>query len=130
MSVPLFLTLDEVLDIHRDQITRYGGLEGIRDLGLLKSAMAMPPAGARGRFFHEDIYAMAAAYLFHIVRNHPFLDGNKRTAFMAAYVFLRLNGVDLIATDGQASVLVMEMSAGKASKADAAEFFEKYSKEK
>jgi death-on-curing protein len=128
MSAPLFLTLDEVLDIHRDQIALNGGLEGIRDLGLLKSALAMPQAGARGRFFHADVYEMGAAYLFHIVGNHPFLDGNKRTAFMAAYVFLRLNGIDLIAADRQATALVMDLSAGKASKADAAEFFKKHAK--
>lgn len=127
MSAPLFLSLDEVLDIHREQIAHYGGSEGIRDLGLLKSALAMPQAGARGRFYHEDLYEMAAAYLFHIVRNHPFLDGNKRTAFMAAYVFLRLNGIDLIATDRLATALVLDLSAGKASKADAAGFFEKHS---
>ena len=72
---PVFLELAEVVLIHRDQVDRYGGAEGIRDLGLLQSALAMPASGAGGQYFHEDLFAMAAAYLFHIVRNHPFIDG-------------------------------------------------------
>ena len=79
MTEPVFLGLDEVLEIHNDQIKRYGGDTGIRDIDLLKSAIAMPAAGFGGDYFHTDIYEMAAACLFYIIRNHPFIDGNGRT---------------------------------------------------
>ncbi|HEU4394714.1 MAG TPA: Fic family protein, partial [Planctomycetota bacterium] len=72
---PDFLGLDEVLEIHRDQIARYGGRPGVRDMGLLESALAMPRAGAAGQWFHADLHEMAAAYLFHIAQNHPIVDG-------------------------------------------------------
>jgi death-on-curing protein len=72
---PVFLTLGEVIEIHHDQIERYGGDSGIRDLGLLQSAMAMPAAGFGGRYLHADLCEMAAAYLFHITQNYPFVDG-------------------------------------------------------
>ena len=96
---PLFLELHEVLEIHRDQIERYGGSEGLRDLGLLQSALAMPRSGFGDHYFHSDLFEMAATYLFHIVSNHPFLDGNKRTGAMAAFTFLKLNRVTLTASD-------------------------------
>ncbi|MEK7678791.1 MAG: Fic family protein, partial [Deltaproteobacteria bacterium] len=70
----VFLTLDEVVVIHRDQIERYGGSPGIRDIELLQSAVSMPTAGFSGDYLHSDIFEMAAAYLFHIIRNHPFVD--------------------------------------------------------
>ena len=76
---PIFLCLGEVVEIPRDQIERYGGSPGIRDLGLLQSALAMPAAGFGGRYLHTDLFEMSAAYLFHITQNHPFADGNKRT---------------------------------------------------
>ena len=94
---PVFLNLAEVLEIHRDQIERYGGQAGIRDLGLLQSALAMPAAGFGGRYLHEDLLEMAAVYLFHIARNHPFVDGNKRTGAVAALVFLSLNDIEIVA---------------------------------
>ena len=80
---PDFLTLDEVLRIHLDQIERYGGQSGLRDLGLLESAVNMPRASFAGRHAHTDLFEQAAAYLFHIVSNHPFIDGNKRTGSAA-----------------------------------------------
>ena len=75
--MPDFLQTSDLLRLHTDQITRYGGDPGIRDLGLLGSAIAQPQAGFGGQFLHADIFEMAAAYLFHIVQNHPCLDGNK-----------------------------------------------------
>jgi death-on-curing protein len=84
---PLFLTLDEILLIHENQLKLYGGDSGLRDLGLLQSALSMPSAGYGDEYFHKDLYEMAAAYLFHIVKNHPFVDGNKRVGFVASYVF-------------------------------------------
>jgi death-on-curing protein len=87
--------VDDVLLIHEEQLPRYGGSRGIRDRGLLESAVATPRATAGGEFAHEDLFAMAAAYAFHIAQNQPFIDGNKRTGLLAALVFLDLNGMVL-----------------------------------
>ncbi|HSM93531.1 MAG TPA: type II toxin-antitoxin system death-on-curing family toxin [Anaeromyxobacteraceae bacterium] len=89
---PEFLDLADVLLIHEEQLARYGGSAGLRDQGLLESAIAMPQATFGGAFVHEDLFAMAAAYAFHIAENQPFLDGNKRTGVLSAVVFLELNG--------------------------------------
>jgi death-on-curing protein len=83
----LFLTLAEAIEIHTDQIHRYGGQSGVRDLGLLESALAQPEASFAGEWLHGDIYEMAAAYAYHLCQNHPFVDGNKRTALTTALVF-------------------------------------------
>lgn len=122
---PLFLDLAEVLAIHQDQIERYGGQAGVRDLSLLLSAIAMPAAGMGGRFFHVDLFEMAAAYLFHIVRNHPFVDGNKRVGAMAAFIFLRINGLFLEAPSELFENLVVSVAEGQADKTAAANFFRK-----
>ncbi len=119
---PVFLSLAEVLEIHRDQIERYGGHPGLRDLGLLQSALAMPAAGFGGRYLHGDLIEMAAAYLFHIVQNHPFIDGNKRTGAVAAFVFLSLNGIELEAEEPQLEKLVMDVAKGTAGKNVVADF--------
>ena len=97
MKDPRFLTLDEVLAIHSDQVRQYGGSGGIRDVGLLSSALAMPRASFGGQYLHPSLHEMAAACLFHLVQNHPFIDGNKRTAFAATYTFLAINGAHLTA---------------------------------
>jgi death on curing protein len=120
---PTFLTLDEVTAIHRDQIARYGGLEGVRDWVLLQSAIAVPSAGFSGQFVHSDLCEMAAAYLFHIVQNHPFLDGNKRVGAVAAYVFLALNNVQLAADEDAYADLVLSVARGETPKSAIAEFF-------
>ncbi|MDD2715633.1 MAG: type II toxin-antitoxin system death-on-curing family toxin [Candidatus Wallbacteria bacterium] len=126
MKEILFLTLAEVLDIHRELIEEFGGSPGLRDLGLLESALALPAAGFDATYFHEDIFAMAAAYLFHLCRNHPFLDGNKRTAALAAYAFLGLNGLDLTASPAAYYNLVMRVAEGKSGKDKISAFFRKY----
>ena len=95
MKDVLFLTLAEVIDIHSNQIRLYGGLPRIRDINLLSSAIAMPHASFHGEYLHNDIYEMAAAYAFHIGKNHPFVDGNKRTALVSALVFPELNGISI-----------------------------------
>jgi death on curing protein len=92
VSEPEFLDLDDVLLIHREQLLRFGGGDGLRDQGLLESAIAMPRATFVGQYVHESLFAMAAAYAFHIAENQPFLDGNKRTAVLSAVVFLEING--------------------------------------
>ncbi len=111
--------------IHLDQIKRYGGDPAIRDLGLLSSAIAMPKAGMREQYFHEDLFEMAAAYLYHIVRNHPFIDGNKRTGAVTAIVFLALNGIEINADDREFEVLIRNVVSGKLQKASIAEFLRK-----
>lgn len=122
--MPIFLELEEVLEIHKDQIQRYGGSAGIRDMGLLQSALAMPQAGSGGQYFHADLFEMAAAYLFHLASNHPFVDGNKRVALAAALTFLAMNGVAVGAGSGDAiEKLVLSIASGKGTKADAAGFF-------
>ena len=119
----LFLELDEVLEIHHDQIERYGGTLGIRDIRLLESALAMPRAGIAGQYFHTDLCETAAAYLFHLVMNHPFLDGNKRVGAMAAFTFLKLNGHTLNASAASFEKLVLSVASGKADKLQVATFF-------
>lgn len=126
--VPIFLDLGDVIEIHQDQIERYGGRPGIRDVALLESAVAMPQAGAMGQFFHDDLFEMAAACLYHIVRNHPFIDGNKRTAAMAAFTFLKLNGFTLEAPTRAFEGLVQAAAAGKIDKATIARFFRKHAR--
>jgi death on curing protein len=124
---PLFLSLEEVLDIHHDQIERYGGAEGIRDLGLLHSAIAMPEAGSRSQYYHTDFFEMAAAYLFHIVKNHPFVDGNKRTGVVAAIVFLAMNSVEIRVTNEALVDTVLSVAEGRLQKSAVAEFFRRHS---
>jgi len=123
---PIFLSLGEIVEIHRNQIELYGGDPGIRDLGLLQSAVAMPQAAFGGDFLHGDLCEMAAAYLFHIVQNHAFIDGNKRTGAVAADVFLVLNGLDLTASEAAFEKLVRQVAEGKADKATVAEFFRRH----
>lgn len=125
---PDFLSLEDVIAIHQDQIENYGGSHGIRDLGLLQSAVAQPSSGMGGEFFHSDLVEMAAAYLFHLVKNHPFIDGNKRVGATAAHVFLRMNGLELTATNEAFEALVLAVADGSASKSKATEFLRKHSR--
>jgi death on curing protein len=127
---PTFLTLDEVIEIHRDMIERYGGRPGIRDQGLLESAVAMAQAGFGEQYLHSTVFEMAAAYLFHIVNNHAFVDGNKRTGAMAAFTFLKLNQFSLGAGEVKFERLVRETAEGKVGKEKIAEFFQKNSKKR
>lgn len=120
---PTFLHIQEVLEVHRNQIELYGGSEGIRDIGLLESAIAMPQAGFGGQYLHTDIFEMAAAYLFHIAKNHPFIDGNKRTASMAAFTFLHVNGQTLTATEEEYEKVVLAAAQSELDKKQIAAFF-------
>ena len=122
---PVFLSLDEVIEIHREMIERFGGSAGVRDMGLLESAVAMAEAGFGDQYLHSDLFEMAAAYLFHIVRNHPFVDGNKRTGAMAAFVFLALNRFTLSASSPAFERIVRMVAEDKMGKAGVAEFFRK-----
>ena len=113
---PEFLGFAEVIEIHRDQIYRYGGDPGIRDVDLLKSALGTPSATYAGEYLHTDIYEMAAAYLFHLARNHPFVDGNKRVAAVSAIVFLILNNYAFKAPESEFAEMVMSVARGELSK--------------
>lgn len=115
---PRFLSLDDVLRLHAWQLARYGGGEGIRDIGLLESAVAQPQAGFGGRFAHETIAAMTGAYLFHIVANHPFVDGNKRTGLLAALTFLDLNDLIVMRASVDWYSLTLAVAAGQLNKAE------------
>lgn len=125
---PTFLSLAEVLEIHKDQVDRYGGASGIRDIELLKSAIGMPSATYGGLFLHTDIYAMAAAYLFHLVQNHPFVDGNKRAGAVATLVFLALNGFDFDAPEDDFAEMVLAVARGELDKADVAVFIRHFTR--
>ena len=122
MNDPLFLTLDEVLALHEDQIERYGGGPGIRDIGLLESAMGSAAATYGGAFLHETLFEMAAALLYGICRNHPFIDGNKRTAVVASLTFLDMNGIEIDADEDDFYDLVIGVAAGRVSKSAVAVF--------
>lgn len=117
---PGFLALEDAVAIHADQIERYGGSVGIRDLGLLDAAVAMPRSSFGGELLHTDVYEMAAAYLYHIVCNHPFVDGNKRAGAAAALVFLELHGVQVDMDDDALVALVLSVAEGRTLKSEVA----------
>jgi len=120
---PQFLSLDDVLESHAEQVAAYGGSDGIRDVGLLESALAQPAATFDGQFLHADLFEMAAAYLFHVVQNHPFVDGNKRVALECALLFMEINGCS-VETSNEALVdLVLQAAQGQIGKQQIAEFF-------
>ncbi|MGA8891801.1 MAG: type II toxin-antitoxin system death-on-curing family toxin [Anaeromyxobacteraceae bacterium] len=119
---PAFLSLDEVLALHAEQIRLYGGSAGVRDLGLLESAIGSPRATFGGAFLHGTVPEMAGAYLFHLVRNHPFVDGNKRTGLATAIAFLGLNGLWLEADPDDLTELVLGVARGNVSRAEVSEF--------
>ena len=121
---PLFLTLDEVLEIHVQQIELCGGSDGVRDPAGLESAVATPMATFDGQFLHPTIPAMAAAYLFHICQNHAFVDGNKRTGANAAITFLLMNGWEPHFNEDELVDLVLAVASGAESKSVLTEVFE------
>ena len=128
MKQPKFLSVEDVIYIHADTAEQEGGLGGIRDYPLLESAVMMPQQQFEGRYLHKSIPAMAAAYLFHITRNHPFYDGNKRTGAMAAFVFLDVNGFDLTASAAALERLVLGLAGGEISKGQVVTWMREHSK--
>lgn len=99
--------------IHDDQVSLYGGSYAVRDEAALDSALHMPQAQFGGEFLHPTIYLMAAAYGFHLCQNHPFVDGNKRTAGMVMFTFLKLNGLEPVATETDYYAVMMAVASGK-----------------
>jgi death-on-curing protein len=114
---PDFLLVEDVILLHEEQLARYGGGAGLRDVGILESAVAMPRATFGGEFMHEDLHAMAAAYAFHIAQNQPFVDGNKRTGLAAALVFLDLNGTQVQDPQGRLYQAMLDIAERKLDKA-------------
>ena len=120
---PTFLTVEDVLALHDLHLQKYGGSAGTRDAGLLESAASQAQAGFGGVYLHDDLASMAAAYLFSLVKNHPFVDGNKRAGLAAALTFLDLNG---IAIDHSSAVLydaTMAVAEGRLDKDGLAAIF-------
>ncbi|NET88525.1 MAG: type II toxin-antitoxin system death-on-curing family toxin [Kamptonema sp. SIO1D9] len=124
MQNPNFVSRSLAITIHLEQIEIFGGTAGIRDEGLLMSALAQLRASFFGELLHPTIHEQAAAYLFHLAKNHPFVDGNKRTAFAVMVVFLGLNGYSLNLASGDAYNLVIQVATGAISKAELAIFLE------
>jgi death-on-curing protein len=120
---PVFLSLDEVFEIHQQQIERYGGSTGLRDAAGLESAVATPQATFGGEFLHTSLPAMAAAYLFHLCQNHAFIDGNKRVGANAAITFLFMNDWEPTFNQEELVELVLSVASGELSKARLTEIF-------
>lgn len=119
-----FLTVEEVLEIHAVMILNYGGTEGIRDMGLLLSAVEMPKAMIFGEYLHPSVFDKAAAYLFHLCCNHPFLDGNKRTSAASALTFLDMNACNLQCNEKGFEELVVSVARGETDKKAISRYFE------
>ena len=124
-----YLTLEQVLAMHEALVEKFGGLIGTRDINLLISAVESPKAAMFGDDLYSTIYDKAAVYLFHIVRNHSFNDANKRTSFLAAYLFLKANKVPIEFTDEAYEDLVVAAAEGNKTKEEIAYFF-KHGKER
>ena len=112
----IFLGVKDVLLLHTDTIDIDGGSQGVREHGLLDAAVAMPRQQFDGDYLHEDIATMAAAYLFHLAQNHPFVDGNKRAAVMAALSFLHVNRIEKLPAPQTLEITTRQVAAGELSK--------------
>ncbi len=118
-----YITVDEALKVHERLIEQHGGMQGIRDLGLLTSAIEMPKSAFGGEDLYLTVFDKAAAYLFHIAKNHPFIDGNKRTAAFVSLLFLRINGVRLLLDQAQYELLVIGVAEGLVTKTQLASYY-------
>jgi len=120
-----FLTLAQVLSLHQLLIDQFGGSHGVRDEGLLDSALAQVESGVGEEYFHKDLFEMAAAYLFHLVKAHAFYDGNKRIAALTAAVFLQINGLRVTSDEDHFEKIVMDAAQGLITKQQISDFFRK-----
>jgi death-on-curing protein len=119
-----YLSLEQVVEAHDTAIAKFGGLHGIRDKNLLLSAVDTPKAAMFGQELYPTIYNKAAAYLYHIVCNHPFLDGNKRTGFIVTILFLKANDTSIVFDKKEFEDFVVEVAKGKKSKEEIAYFLQ------
>lgn len=113
MNEPIWLDVDEVIDMHAEQLAMFGGPEGIRDQGLLESALSRPIN--QWSYGQTDMAALAAAYAFGLARNHAFVDGNKRIAFHSMMVFLRVNDIPFAPDPAHATSIILSLAAGEVS---------------
>lgn len=122
---PVWVEFELVLAIHEEQLAAHGGQAGVRDRGLLESALGRP----RNQVAYGETAAqrLAASYAFGISRNHPFLDGNKRTSLVVAELFLELNGLELVATDADCVVTFLKLAAGELTEEELAAWIEGHS---
>ncbi|MDZ4097071.1 MAG: type II toxin-antitoxin system death-on-curing family toxin [Methylophilaceae bacterium] len=117
-----------ILAVHNEQLAEHGGLAGVRDLGLLESALSRPAHLAT--YSQPDVAELAAFYGYGIARNHPFIDGNKRTAFVAALLFLALNHYDFATSDTDKVLTMLKVATGEISEAEFAEWIRQHSSQK
>ena len=122
---PVFLTLEQVLRVQGRQLARDGGMAGVRDPNLLESAVMQARATFGGAYLHDDSFLMGAAHLFHLVKNHPFLDANKRVGLVAALLFLELNGFPVADPDGILYDTTIAVAEGRLRKPELAEILRK-----
>lgn len=115
---PVFLDVDDVLLIHANTIQREGGLDGLRDGGMLESAVAMARQKFKGAYLHRDLAAMGGAYLHHLAMNQAFLDGNKRVASFSCLIFLRANGIEALPSADALTQVTLAVAASQMSKSD------------
>ena len=116
MKDAVFIPKHIVIFFHEQLIDLYGGTSGIRDEGLLNSALEQPKAMSGGSYLHDSLTEMTAAYGFHLCKNHPFIDGNKRVALVAMDTFLQKNGYELVAAEKEAYEIIIKLASGKLSK--------------
>ena len=122
-STPVFLTTALVMEIHERLLAEHGGDPGLRDRGLFEAAVAMPRSTFDGAYLHRTLADMAAAYHYHLSRNHPFVDGNKRIGVTVALIFLYMNDVELDATSDELEAIAMGLATGEIGKDDVLEFY-------
>ncbi|MGD1044440.1 MAG: type II toxin-antitoxin system death-on-curing family toxin [Bacteroidota bacterium] len=122
-----FIPEEIVITIHTDLLQRYGGEKGLRDRNLLESALVQPKMTIRGKYTHRTIFDKAAANGFHICMNHPFVDGNKRVAFVLMDIFLQKNGWEISANEEESYVMMMTLASGKLSKAQLSSWLAEHS---
>lgn len=123
-----FVFLDEVLVVHDKMIEVGGGSSGVRDFALLHSAIERPKVQFGGKYLYSDVFQMGAALLQSLVKNHPFVDGNKRTAYFSTMRFMKKNGFELVATGGKLVDFVVEVDIGNKTIEEISEWLKKYSK--
>lgn len=121
-----YLTLGEVLDLYHKVMQQSGGAVGLRDLGLLESALAQPRASFSGKDFYETVEDKAAALGFSLIANHPFIDGNKRVGHAAMELFLMLNGSEIHATIDEQETLILRLASGRLNRAQLCAWLKKH----
>src|SRR3990172_8248328 len=120
-----FLTFDEVIRMHAAQIEAFGGMHGIRDSGLLESALMTPQVTFDQKLLHTDPFEIAAIYIFHLIKNHPFIDGNKRIGIIAGLVFLKIHGIEIYLSQEETYGLGVDVATSKITKKEIVQILKK-----